>query len=102
MVPLPPPLLLAADLAPVDTESFRSRYGQEALFRFDLGVEAAPPVPCGTPATAWVGSPEQARMEAALGAGHWYEAGQALGQWQARAGCGGQLRQAPSGPAGPR
>lgn len=89
MVPLPPPLLLAADLAPVDTESFRSRYGQEALFRFDLGVEAAPPGPCGAPTTTWNGSPQQARMEAALGAGLWYEAGQALGQWQAqgRAGC---------------
>jgi hypothetical protein len=43
MVPLPPPLQLAADLAPVDSESFRSRYDQEALFRFDPGVEAAPP-----------------------------------------------------------
>jgi hypothetical protein len=28
MLPSSPPLLIAADLGPVDTESFRSRYGQ--------------------------------------------------------------------------
>jgi hypothetical protein len=82
MLPSSPPLLIAADLAPIDTESFRSRYGQEALFRFDLGVGDAPPAPCDGTARAWAGSPRQRQMEAALAAGHWYEAGQALGLWQ--------------------
>ncbi len=52
MVPLPPPLLLAADLAPVDTESW--------------GGGRPPPAACHTPATAWVGSPEQAPGEQVL------------------------------------
>ncbi len=86
----PPPN--GRSLAPLDTESIRTRYGQEALFRLRLGVEAVPAagarpptgVPCG--AMAWGTSPEHGRFEADLAAGRYFQAGQALGAWQNRTG----------------
>ena len=35
------PLLLGQQPWPVDAEQIRERYGQSALFRFDLGVDGA-------------------------------------------------------------
>ncbi len=86
----PPPN--GRSLAPLDTEAFRTRYGQEALFRLRLGVEAvpatgtlAPPgASCG--AMGWGTSAEHGRFEADLAAGRYFQAGQGLGAWKNRTG----------------
>jgi len=83
----------AASLAPVDRELLRERYGQEALFRLRLGVdwgERDAGSPGGTrtcPSRVWSDSSQQRRYGAALSAGQFFEAGQALGQWRRL--CGG-------------
>ena len=83
----------AASLAPVDRELLRERYGQEALFRLRLGVdwgERDAGSPGGTrtcPSRLWSDSSQQRRYGAALSAGQFFEAGQALGQWRRL--CGG-------------
>jgi hypothetical protein len=82
-----------SSLAPVETEAFRERYGQEALFRLKLGVEAgersAAPLP--GPAVAceagWPSSPQGRAFQAALARQQWYGAGEALGAWRRQ--CGG-------------
>ena len=86
MAPLGP--LRAQSLLPVDGEHFREQYGQEALFRLRLGVDAgsvpprgaSPQAPC--PAPDWDGSAEQRQYNQALGQGSSFEAGKALGRWQ--------------------
>lgn len=78
----------AASLAPVDREWLRDQYGKEALFRLRLGVDAGerdagsagPSGRCTS--VHWADSPQQRRYAAALRAGHFFEAGQALGQWR--------------------
>ena len=78
----------ASSLAPVDREAFRSQYGQEALFRLRLGVDAADPSGHGTatagpcPSPSWSGSPQQQRFDAALRGKQYYGAGVALGEWR--------------------
>jgi hypothetical protein len=83
----------AASLAPVDREWLRQQYGQEALFRLRLGVDAGERDAAerdpgfaggsgGCSAVHWPDSPQQRRYAAALRAGHFFEAGQALGQWR--------------------
>lgn len=71
-------------LAPLDVEALRQRYGQEALFRLRLGVEAARDDgrSCAPSAQGWIGSPQQQQLEAELAAGRPYRAGQLLGAWQ--------------------
>jgi hypothetical protein len=84
----------AASLAPVDRELLRERYGQEALFRLRLGVDAGERdtgSPGGTrtcPSRLWSDSPQQRRYAAALSAGQFFAAGQALGQWRRLCGMG--------------
>ncbi len=79
-------LLLATSLAPVDPELIRGSYGQEALFRFELGVDAGLATEaaknCSGPQQAWGASAQQQAMEAALKRGQFFEAGQLLGIWQ--------------------
>lgn len=90
--PMREPLIPApSSLAPVDTEAFRQRYGQEALFRLKLGVEAGERVtprdrdlPCSG---RWDGSAQAKAFLAEVERQHWYEAGQVLGTW--RRSCGG-------------
>ena len=78
----------ASPLAPVDREAFRSQYGQEALFRLRLGVEAADTSGQGTgtagpcPSPSWSGSPQHRRYQAALRGNQYYGAGVALGEWR--------------------
>jgi hypothetical protein len=80
-------------LAPVDGEAVRQRYGEEALFRLKLGVEAgerAPAPPSGTVGRCgggWASSPQARLFQAALERKRWYEAGEALGTWRRQ--CGG-------------
>jgi hypothetical protein len=77
-------------LAPIDGEAFRTRYGQEALFRLRLGVDAVRDVGNPHPAAAacppfgWSESPERARYEGEVAAGRYFLAGQSLGAWQFR------------------
>lgn len=83
----------ASSLAPLEIETFRQRYGQEALFRLKLGVEAGErstpgketPAPnCGR---GWSGSAQEQQFEAALKREQWYGAGEVLGLWRRQ--CGG-------------
>jgi hypothetical protein len=77
-------------LLPLDADTFRVQYGQEAIFRLRLGVDAAlapsqaadaaPPSAC--PAPDWQTSAERRQYSAALEQRRYYEAGQALGRWQ--------------------
>ena len=91
--------LRAASLQPLDVEGFRARYGQEALFRLRLGVDAAiapspgaaggggdgrPPGPCE--ARTWAESAEQRQYTQAVEQQRYFDAGQALGRWQRRQG----------------
>ena len=84
----------AASLAPVDRELLRERYGQEALFRLRLGVDAGerdagtPGLTRSCPSRLWPDSPQQRRWAAALTAGQFFAAGQALGQWRRLCGAG--------------
>ena len=84
----------AASLAPVDRELVRERYGQEALFRLRLGVDwgegdaGNPGVTRTCPSRLWSDSPQQRRYAAALTAGQFFAAGQALGQWRRLCGAG--------------
>ena len=84
----------AASLAPVDRELLRERYGQEALFRLRLGVDAGERdagSAGGTrscPVRLWSDSPQQRGYAAALSAGQFFAAGQALGQWRRLCGMG--------------
>ena len=77
-----------SSLAPVETEAFRQRYGQEALFRLKLGVDAgerAPgPVPGRTVAceAGWAQSPQGRAFAAAVAREQWYGAGEQLGAWR--------------------
>lgn len=84
-------LLLATALAPVDPELIRSSYGQEALFRFELGVDAGlgteAPKNCPGPHQGWGASAERQAMEAALKRGQFFEAGKELGAWQKTGQC---------------
>jgi hypothetical protein len=78
-------------LAPVDGEAFRSRYGQEALFRLRLGVDAfrdavnPQQAVLSCPPVGWSEAPEHASYERELAAGSYFRAGQALGAWQHQA-----------------
>ena len=78
----------AASLAPVDRELLRERYGQAALFRLRLGVDSGERdagSAGGTrtcPSRLWSDSSQQRHYLSALSAGHFFEAGQALGQWR--------------------
>lgn len=78
----------SGSLTPVDREAFRQQYGQEGLFRLQLGVDAAeqPPRAGATaqlcPAATWAGSPQKQRYDAAMGLRKFYAAGQALGEWR--------------------
>ncbi len=89
-----------ASLAPVETEAFRERYGQEALFRLKLGVEsgersrAAGSAPAATCETGWANSPQSRSFQAALSRKQWYDAGEALGAWRRQ--CGSGVRQSGS------
>jgi hypothetical protein len=71
-------------LAPVEAEAFRQQYGQEALFRLRLGVDAARddggPCPAGT--LTWSDSPQGRLYQQKLAAVEPYAAGVALGSWQ--------------------
>ena len=96
--------LPAGSLLPLQAEAFRARYGQEALFRLRLGVDAAsaptpgasgadvaavaPPCPVPSPAQApsWAESAEQRQFNQALEQHRYYAAGQVLGLWQRRHG----------------
>lgn len=93
--PLQEPLLpRPASLAPVDTEAFRQRYGQEALFRLKLGVESGErsrvPVsgPTGTCEVGWSNAPQARVFQEALAQKRWYDAGEALGGWRRQCGTG--------------
>jgi hypothetical protein len=79
-------LLMATMLTPVDPEQLRNRYGQEALFRFELGVEQAKAA-CSGARRAWEQSSQRLRMQEALDKGLYFVAGQALGAWQHQVGC---------------
>jgi len=83
-------------LAPLDVEAFRSRYGQETLFRLRLGVGAGRDdgSPCPANPVDWNGSPQRRLFEAELGAGRPYAAGQWLGAWQIRQQRCGRVRAA--------
>jgi len=80
----------SGSLLPLDADTFRAQYGQEAIFRFRLGVdaalapspaaEAAPPPAC--PAPDWEASLERRQYSQTLEQRRFYEAGQALGRWQ--------------------
>jgi hypothetical protein len=84
----------AASLAPVDRELLRERYGQESLYRLQLGVDegertaGSPGVIRSCSARLWSHSPQQQRYTAALSAGNFFAAGQALGQWRRLCGAG--------------
>ncbi|MEN9877902.1 MAG: hypothetical protein RLZZ158_941 [Cyanobacteriota bacterium] len=84
-------LLVATSLAPVDPELIRSSYGQEALFRFELGVDAGlgmeTPKICPDPRQGWGASAQHQAMEAALKRGQFFEAGKELGAWQKAGQC---------------
>ena len=80
------PLLMATLLSPVDPEQLRNRYGQEALFRFELGVEQGQGS-CSGPRPAWEKAPQRLQMQEALDRGSYFAAGQALGAWQQQVGC---------------
>ena len=77
-------------LLPVDADTFRAQYGQEAIFRLRLGVDAAlAPSPAADaasppacPVADWQTSAERRQYSAALEQRRYYEAGQALGRWQ--------------------
>lgn len=82
-----PPASTSASLAPLDTEAFRDRYGQEALFRLRLGVDASGGAQaCAPDGPPWRDSEPRQRFEQALAQRRWYEAGRILGQWR-RLGC---------------
>ena len=74
------PLLLAQQPWPVDAEQIRERYGQSALFRFDLGVDGAE-LRCASAAANWIGSEQEPRLNQALADGDFYGAGQQLALW---------------------
>ena len=80
--------LRAQTQLPGGGERFRDQYGQEALFRLRLGVDAGSVTPGGAspqvrcPAPDWVGSAEQHQYNQALKQGSSFEAGKALGRWQ--------------------
>ncbi len=96
--------LRADSLAPLDVERFRAQYGQDALFRLRLGVDAAsaptpgasgadvaavaPPCPVPSPAQApsWAESAEQRQFNQALEQRRYFDAGKVLGRWQRRHG----------------
>ncbi len=93
--------LPAGSLLPLESEAFRARYGQEALFRLRLGVDAAlspsassPGVVSGAqpaasgpcPPSGWTASPERRQFDQALEQHRYYAAGQVLGLWQRRHG----------------
>ncbi len=87
-------------LAPLDVEQVRDLYGQEALFRMRLGVEAAHDDGAACPGgpMAWSGSAQAEQLERQLQAGRPYAAGQILGTWQLwQQRCGGDS--AAGGPA---
>jgi hypothetical protein len=83
-----------SSLAPVDVEGFRQRYGQEALFRLKLGVEAGersaagPSGAAGRCAEGWTNSAQGRAFQAALAREQWYAAGEALGLWRRHCGSG--------------
>jgi hypothetical protein len=80
------PLLMATMLTPVNPEQLRNRYGQEALFRFELGVKQAQAA-CSGARTAWEQSSQRLQMQEALDKELYFAAGQALGAWQKQVGC---------------
>ena len=101
MVPVAARPLPAGSLLPLEPEAFRARYGQEALFRLRLGVDASlsPPAsspgvvsgaqpaasgPC--PPSGWAASAERRQFDQALEQHRYYAAGQVLGLWQRRHG----------------
>jgi hypothetical protein len=92
---------VARALAPLDGEWVRSTYGQEALFRLRLGVEAARDdgAPCPATTPVWSGSAQEAVLQRQLRDGRPYAAGLILGAWQLwlqRCGGGSGLGGAPS------
>ncbi len=92
--------LRAESLQPLDVERFRAQYGQDALFRLRLGVDAAlAPIPgasgaddvavtpaCLAQAQSWNASAEQRQFNQALEQRRYIDAGKALGHWQRRHG----------------
>jgi hypothetical protein len=99
MEPLSAAQLPAGSLLPLEAEAFRARYGQEALFRLRLGVDAAPspstdspgvvagdqPAPAGPcPPSGWAASAERRQFDQAVEQSRFYAAGQVLGLWQRR------------------
>ena len=58
-------VLLAQISWPFNPELIRERYGQTALFRFDLGVGDVQKQRCRQDAAAWNGSKQQQAMEQA-------------------------------------
>jgi hypothetical protein len=94
--PLQEPLLpQPSSLTPVDTEAFRQRHGQEALFRLMLGVdsgERTSTLGIGSAAgcaDGWAKAPQAQGFQAALNRKQWYEAGETLGRWRRQCGTGG-------------
>lgn len=77
-----------SSLAPVEVEAFRERYGQEALFRLKLGVEAGEAAGHGRDMSGtvcsggWAGSRQQQQFEGALQRKQWFDAGEILGGWR--------------------
>lgn len=80
-----------SSLAPVDQQAFTQRYGDEALFRLKLGVDAGErttPTGGGRAACApsWSGSAQEQAFQRALNQKHWYQAGEVLGAWRRQCG----------------
>jgi len=93
--------LPAGSLLPLEAEAFRARYGQEALFRLRLGVDATLDPAAGSPGevpgaqpgrsgpcppSGWAASPERRQFDQAVEQQRYYAAGQVLGLWQRRHG----------------
>ena len=93
--------LPAGSLLPLEAEAFRARYGQEALFRLRLGVDASLDPAAGSPGevpgaqpgrsgpcppSGWAASPERRQFDQAVEQQRYYAAGQVLGLWQRRHG----------------
>lgn len=76
-----------SSLAPIDKEAFIQRYGDEALFRLQLGVEGgerSDPKGGGTAPCqgGWQGSEQEQRFQAAVNRKQWYAAGEIVGIWR--------------------
>lgn len=78
------PMAPARSLAPIDVDQFRELYGQEALFRLRLGVEAAADggAACTPAPPVWSQSSQFREYQRLLAAAQPYEAGRQLGVWQ--------------------